>query len=161
MPPDTANDRMCCTFIMGRLYCRAGDNLGGVPHTEVRTAVSAAGSLCHKEGGSGGKTDECRRPSEKVNQGGQQPPIATPADAEEQEVRQLKKENLGLRERLKVLPDTAQNNAKKDKVVASLKAETMKAGNSESITRKESRLRNAECAGYCAETANVSYGNGK
>ncbi|GCV02172.1 FKBP-type peptidyl-prolyl cis-trans isomerase N-terminal domain-containing protein [Escherichia coli] len=55
----------------------------------------------------------------------------------EQEVRQLKKENRGLRERLKVLPDAAQDNAEKDRAVASLKAELGESRKQlEALTRK-------------------------
>ena len=117
----------------------AGENSGGVPgilkfaQQYQQQEVSAI-----KEGGTGGKMDSVTRSVGKGEAGaGSNTELRRRLTLREQEVRQLKKENRGLRERLKVLPDSAQDNAEKDKVVASLKAELGESRKQlETITRK-------------------------
>lgn len=102
----------------------AGDNSGGVPGILKFAQQYQQEASAIKEGVSGGKTDSVDRSVGKGEAGaGSNTELRRRLTLREQEVRQLKKENRGLRERLKVLPDTAQDNAEKDRVVASLKAE--------------------------------------
>lgn len=117
----------------------AGDNSGGVPGIlKFAQQYQQQEASAIKEGGSGGKTDSVDRSVGKGEAGaGSNTELRRRLTLREQEVRQLKKENRGLRERLKVLPDTAQDNAEKDRVVASLKAELDESRKQlETITRK-------------------------
>ncbi|WP_249920312.1 FKBP-type peptidyl-prolyl cis-trans isomerase N-terminal domain-containing protein [Escherichia coli] len=117
----------------------AGDNSGGVPGIlKFAQQYQQQEASAIKEGGAGGKTDSVARSVGKGESGaGSNTELRRRLTLREQEVRQLKKENRGLRERLKVLPDTAQDNAEKDKVVASLKAELDESRKQlETITRK-------------------------
>ncbi|MCU7297432.1 FKBP-type peptidyl-prolyl cis-trans isomerase [Escherichia albertii] len=117
----------------------AGDNSGGVPGIlKFAQQYQQQEASAIKEGGTGEKTDSVARSVGKGEAGaGSNTELRRRLTQREQEVRQLKKENRGLRERLKVLPDTAQDNAEKDKVVASLKAELDESRKQlETITRK-------------------------
>lgn len=70
MPPDTANDGGVALLLWGRL-CRGWRKFRRCSgYTEICTAVSAAGSLCHKRGCSGGKTDSVARSVGKGETGG-------------------------------------------------------------------------------------------
>ncbi|HAI5421468.1 TPA: peptidylprolyl isomerase, partial [Escherichia coli] len=91
----------------------AGDNSGGVPGIlKFAQQYQQQEASAIKEGGSGGKTDSVARSVGKGEAGaGSTTELRRRLTLREQEVRQLKKENRGLRERLKVLPDTAQDNA--------------------------------------------------
>ncbi|MEJ9722747.1 FKBP-type peptidyl-prolyl cis-trans isomerase [Escherichia coli] len=116
----------------------AGDNSGGVPGIlKFAQQYQQQEASAIKEG-AGGKTDSVARFVGKGEAGaGSNTELRRRLTLKEQEVRQLKKESRGLRERLKVLPDTAQDNAEKDKVVASLKAELDESRKQlEAITRK-------------------------
>lgn len=110
----------------------AGDNSGGVPGIlKFAQQYQQQEASAIKNGNSGGKTDNIVRQTGKGEQGlSSNIELRRRLILREQEVRQLKKENRGLRERLKVLPDATQDNVEKEKVVASLKQQL------EAITRK-------------------------
>lgn len=113
----------------------AGENSGGVPGIlKFAQQYQQQEASAIKEGGSGGKTDNVARSVRKGEAGaGSNTELRRRLTLREQELRQLKKENRGLRERLKVLQD----NAEKDKAVASLKAELGESRKQlEIITRK-------------------------
>ncbi|EHP67115.1 hypothetical protein HMPREF0986_00860 [Escherichia coli 4_1_47FAA] len=122
----------------------AGDNSGGVPGIlKFAQQYQQQEASAIKEGGSGGKMDSVARSVGKGEAGaGSNTELRRRLTLREQEVRQLKKENRGLRERLKALPDTAQDNAEKDKAVASLKAELGESRKQlEVLTRKGEQAR--------------------
>ncbi|CAD5733834.1 hypothetical protein [Escherichia coli] len=117
----------------------AGEHSGGVPGIlKFVQQYQQQEASAIKEEVSAGKMDSVARTVGKDETGADgNTELRRRLTLREQEIRQIKKENRGLRERLKVLPDSTQDNAEKDRTVASLKAELNKSRKQlETITRK-------------------------
>ncbi|ELC5340106.1 FKBP-type peptidyl-prolyl cis-trans isomerase [Salmonella enterica] len=118
---------------------------GGVPGILKYAQQYQQQASTTKQEEPGGKTDSTAKATGKREQGlSSNTELRRRLTLREQELRQLKKENRGLRDRLKAQPDVTQDNAEKDRVLASLKAELTESRKQlEIITRKGEQAQEA------------------